>query len=48
MPKRSLDGEIADAGKLFKTLADLGGPELVGPARELDPHLYYRPAVTSE
>jgi NitT/TauT family transport system substrate-binding protein len=48
MPKRSLDGEIADAGKLFKTLADLGGPELVGPARELDPHLYYRSAVTGE
>jgi NitT/TauT family transport system substrate-binding protein len=48
MPKRSLDSEIVDAGKLFKTLADLGGPELVGPAGELDPNLYYRPAVSGE
>ncbi len=48
MPKRPLDSEIADADKLFRTLADLGGPELVGPARELDPHLYYRPSVSGE
>lgn len=48
VPKRPLDSEIADAGKLFKTLADLGGPELVGPARELDPHLYYHPSVSGE
>jgi NitT/TauT family transport system substrate-binding protein len=48
MPRRSLDAEIADAGKLFKTLANLGGPELVGPAGELDPHLYYRPSVSGE
>jgi NitT/TauT family transport system substrate-binding protein len=48
MPKRSIDGEFADAGKLFKTLADLGGPELVGPVRELDPGLYYHPAVSGE
>ncbi len=48
MPKRSLDSEIADAGKLFRTLAGLGGSELVGPAGELDPHLYYRPSVSGE
>ena len=48
MPGRPLDGEIADAARLFRTLADLGGPELVGPARELDPHLYYRPSVSGE
>jgi NitT/TauT family transport system substrate-binding protein len=48
MPRRPLDSEIADAGKLFKTLAELGGPELVGPARELDPHLYYDPSVRGE
>ena len=48
MPKRPLDGEIADAGKLFKTLADLGGPDLVGPVRELDPNLYYHPSVSGE
>ncbi|WP_298254901.1 ABC transporter substrate-binding protein [Bradyrhizobium sp.] len=48
MPKRSLDGEITDASQLFKTLADLGGPELVGPAKGLDPHLYYHPSVSGE
>jgi NitT/TauT family transport system substrate-binding protein len=48
MPRRSLDREIADASKLFKTLADLGGPELVGPAGELDSNLYYRPLVSGE
>lgn len=41
VPKRSLDSEITDAGKLFKALAEIGGPELVGPAKELDPNLYY-------
>jgi NitT/TauT family transport system substrate-binding protein len=48
MPKRPLDDEIADAGKLFKALAEIGGPDLVGPVRELDPHLYYRPSVSKE
>jgi NitT/TauT family transport system substrate-binding protein len=48
MPKRPLDGEIADAGQLFKTLAELGGPELVGPAKALDPHLYYHPSISGE
>ena len=48
MPKRPLDGEIADASHLFKTLAELGGPELVGPAKALDPQLYYHPSVSGE
>jgi len=48
IPRRPIDSEIADAGELFKTLVELGGPELVGPARQLDPHLYYRPAVNGE
>ena len=48
MPKRSLDSEITDAGNLFKALAEIGGAELVGPSRELDPHLYYRPSVSGE
>lgn len=48
VPKRSLDGEITDAGKLFKALAEIGGPELVGPSRELDPNLYYHPSVSGE
>lgn len=48
LPKQPLDAEIADAGKLFRTLADLGGPELVGPAKELDVHLYYHPSVSGD
>jgi NitT/TauT family transport system substrate-binding protein len=48
IPKRSLTKEIADARKLFKTLVELGGPELVGPAQELDPNLYYNPATNAE
>jgi NitT/TauT family transport system substrate-binding protein len=43
MPRRALAAEEADARALFKTLAEIGGPQLVGPLRELDPGLYYRP-----
>lgn len=48
VPKRPLDKEIADARKLFKALAVLGGPELVGPTKELDSSLYYGPSVNEE
>jgi NitT/TauT family transport system substrate-binding protein len=43
LPRRSVDAEETDARGLFKALADVAGPELVGPARELDPDLYYHP-----
>jgi NitT/TauT family transport system substrate-binding protein len=43
LPRRSVDAEETDARGLFKALADITGPELVGPARELDPDLYYHP-----
>jgi NitT/TauT family transport system substrate-binding protein len=42
MPRRTVAAEQADAGALFKTLAGIGGPELVGPLQELDPGLYYQ------
>ena len=46
IPRRSIDDEEADARKLFRALAHIGGTELVGPSRQLDEHLYYRrPAV---
>ena len=45
VPHRSIDDEEADARKLFRTLASVGGAELVGPSQELDEHLYYRPTV---
>jgi NitT/TauT family transport system substrate-binding protein len=44
MPRRPIAAEAADAAVLFKTLAAIGGPALVGPAQELDPGLYYHPA----
>jgi NitT/TauT family transport system substrate-binding protein len=44
MPQRPIEAEEADASALFRTLADIGGPELVGPSQRLDPGLYYHPA----
>jgi NitT/TauT family transport system substrate-binding protein len=44
IPRRPIAAEAADAGTLFKALAAIGGPELVGPVQELDPGLYYQPA----
>jgi NitT/TauT family transport system substrate-binding protein len=43
IPRRPIEAEEADARALFKALANIGGAELVGPSRELDPSLYYRP-----
>jgi NitT/TauT family transport system substrate-binding protein len=48
LPRRSIDDEEADARKLFRTLADIGGAELVGPSQELDRHLYYRRPAAPE
>jgi NitT/TauT family transport system substrate-binding protein len=45
VPRRSINDEEADARKLFRLLAQIGGAELVGPSQELDEHLYYRPTV---
>jgi NitT/TauT family transport system substrate-binding protein len=42
MPRRTVAAEQDDARALFKTLAGIGGPELVGPLQELDPGLYYQ------
>jgi NitT/TauT family transport system substrate-binding protein len=48
MPRRSIDDEESDARKLFRTLAEIGGPELVGPSKELDEQLYYRRPTVPE
>ncbi len=48
MPRRPLAAEEADARALFRTLASVGGPELVGPLQELDPGLYYQPAPSGD
>jgi len=42
IPRRSIDEEEADARVLYRVLARLGGPGLVGPATELDPGTFYR------
>jgi NitT/TauT family transport system substrate-binding protein len=42
--RRPLDEEEADARALYRVLAEIAGAELVGPARELAPGTFYRPA----
>jgi NitT/TauT family transport system substrate-binding protein len=48
MARRPVAAEASDAGALFKALAAIGGPDLVGPSQELDRGLYYQPAAGGE
>jgi NitT/TauT family transport system substrate-binding protein len=48
IPRRPIAAEEADARALFKTLASIGGADLVGPSQELDPGLYYQPATRGD
>jgi NitT/TauT family transport system substrate-binding protein len=41
LPRRPLGEEIADAKVLYQVLAEIGGADLVGPARELDRGTFY-------
>jgi NitT/TauT family transport system substrate-binding protein len=41
LPRRPLEAEVADAKTLYAVLADVGGADLVGPARTLDPGTFY-------
>jgi NitT/TauT family transport system substrate-binding protein len=41
--RRPIADEEADARALYRVLAEVGGAELVGPARELDRGTFYRP-----
>ena len=43
IPRRPLEDEAADAQALYRVLAEIGGADLVGPARELDPGTFYSP-----
>lgn len=45
IPRRSIETEAADATALYRILAKIGGPELVGPATELDPATFYHGAA---
>jgi NitT/TauT family transport system substrate-binding protein len=42
IPRRPIADESTDAKTLYRVLADIGGAELVGPARELDPGTFYQ------
>jgi NitT/TauT family transport system substrate-binding protein len=42
IPRRPVADEEADARLLYRVLAEIGGRELVGPARELDSGTFYR------
>jgi NitT/TauT family transport system substrate-binding protein len=41
--RRPIAEEETDARALYRVLSEIGGPELVGSARELDPGTFYRP-----
>jgi NitT/TauT family transport system substrate-binding protein len=45
IPRRPVADEEADARALYKILAEIGGTDLVGPGRELDPGSFYRPSA---
>ncbi|HZZ25024.1 MAG TPA: ABC transporter substrate-binding protein [Roseiarcus sp.] len=46
VPKRTVAEEAADARLLYRRLAEVGGEELVGKAKELDAALFYDPAAS--
>ena len=45
VPKRTVAEEAADARVLYRRLAEIGGKELIGEAKELDAGLFYDPAI---
>jgi NitT/TauT family transport system substrate-binding protein len=42
IPRRQISEEEADARILYRVLAQIGGPELVGPGGDLPPGLFYQ------
>lgn len=42
IPRREIAEEEADARALYAVVAEIGGPDLVGPAPELDPGTFYK------
>ena len=45
IPRRPVKEEAADAAALYHIVRDIGGPELVGAATELNPGTFYRGAM---
>lgn len=48
IPRRPLADEFAGAQALYRVLASIGGPDLVGPALELAPSTFYAAAKPTE
>ncbi len=48
LPRRPVGAEETDARTLFEALVSIAEPGLAGPARELDPGLYYHPSSGDE
>ena len=48
LPTRPLAADEADAAAIYKILAKIGGPQLVGVDKELDPKVFYRPAADAQ
>lgn len=44
IPRRAVAEEAEDAKALYLVLAEIGGADLVGPAKALDPATFYRPS----
>jgi len=44
IPRRAATDEAEDAKALYLVLAEIGGADLVGPAKALDPATFYRPS----
>jgi NitT/TauT family transport system substrate-binding protein len=45
IPRRPVEEEAADARVLYRALAKIGGPDLTGPAKELDEEIYYKGSI---
>jgi len=43
IPRRPIRDEEHDAARLYRVLVEIGGPELIGPARDLDKGTFYDP-----
>jgi len=43
IPRRPIRDEERDAAALYRVLVEIGGPELIGPARDLDKGTFYDP-----
>ena len=43
IPRRPIRDEERDAAGLYRVLVEIGGPELIGPARDLDKGTFYDP-----